>query len=304
MVNAGLSEVIGSWKIIEILSPRSSRIAEGDSRRRSTPSNRMLPPPIRPGGVRDQAHDRQRGDALPQPDSPTMPSVRPASSEKPTPSTAANSPPASTANSVRKSRTSSSAAHRCRARCLETFDFGFDRGAIGDASGARRARQAGEERLIALEAHLVQAFQFGDRVRVIVDAEVEKRIDLGRVDQQRRGLLAALVAACRLARRHRGQQSLGERSARVRLVGPRGLRRAPAGPASILPATENPSCARSPHQSMHSAPVWAAQRPRRSIRWSWRCSRPSSPATRRAYDIGRGNAPLEQVESATDRNRD
>ena len=104
--------------------------------------------------------------------------------------------------------------HRCR-RCLKrSTSASIAARSVMPAGRAALGRQA--EWLIALEAHLVQAFQFGDRVRVIVDAEVEKRIDLGRVDQQRRRLLAALVAAAALARRHRGQQSLGERSARVR----------------------------------------------------------------------------------------
>ena len=48
---------------------------------------------------------------------------------------------------------------------------------------------------------------------MIVDAQVEARIVLVAVDAQRRGLLAALVAAGALAGRHRGDQALGERLA-------------------------------------------------------------------------------------------
>ena len=46
---------------------------------------------------------------------------------------------------------------------------------------------------------------------MIVDAQVEERIVLGGVDQQRGGLLAALVAAGGVARVERREQALGER---------------------------------------------------------------------------------------------
>ena len=60
----GLSEVIGSWKIIEMRLPRMSRIccfvaASGDRGRRAGPRRRRCG---RAG--RHQPHDRQRGDAL------------------------------------------------------------------------------------------------------------------------------------------------------------------------------------------------------------------------------------------------
>ena len=158
---------------------------------------------------------------LPQPDSPTMPSVRPASSVKLTPSTAANSP-SSVAKCVRRSRTSSSAVIACRVR-LEARDLLLDHRAVGDARGPRLARHAGEERLEALEALLVEAAQLGDRLGVVVDAQVEERIVLGRVDEERRRLLAALVAARGLARVERREQPLGERQRGVRLVRRGGL---------------------------------------------------------------------------------
>ena len=75
------------------------------------------------------------------------------------------------------------------------------------------AGQAGDERLEALEALLVQAAQLGQRLFVVVDAEVEARVVLVAVDAQRRRLLAALVAAGALAGLHRRDQSLGERQA-------------------------------------------------------------------------------------------
>ena len=46
----GLSEVIGSWKIIEILLPRIERNTRGRADSRSMPSNNAVPPWIRAGG--------------------------------------------------------------------------------------------------------------------------------------------------------------------------------------------------------------------------------------------------------------
>ena len=56
------------------------------------------------------------------------------------------------------------------------------------------------------------------------------------VDAQRRGLLAALVAAGRLARGHRRDQPLGERQAWAPAKGA-ALASITSGPASMLPAT-------------------------------------------------------------------
>src|SRR5438105_4479087 len=86
----GLSEVIGSWKIIAISRPRISRISYSLIRVRSWPLNITLPPTMRPGrcnlmmliAVTD----------LPHPDSPTMPSVSPGWSSNETPSTALTTP--------------------------------------------------------------------------------------------------------------------------------------------------------------------------------------------------------------------
>ena len=69
------------------------------------------------------------------------------------------------------------------------------------------ARQAGDERLQALEALLVQAAQLAERLGVVVDAQVEARVVLVAVDAQRRRLLAALVAAGALAGLHRRDQA-------------------------------------------------------------------------------------------------
>ena len=92
----GFSEVIGSWKIIAISFPRMSRSCLGLIPIRFSPFQIASPLEIvvrrlfRPMIVRQVT-------LLPQPDSPTMPSVLPFSTEKLTPSTALTMP-----SSVRK----------------------------------------------------------------------------------------------------------------------------------------------------------------------------------------------------------
>ena len=99
------------------------------------------------------------------------------------------------------------------ARRGEGLDVRFDAVALQHADRVGAAGEAGDERLEALQALRVQAPQLGDRLGVIVDAQVEARIVLGGVDAQRRRLLAALVAAGRLAGGQRREEPLGERPA-------------------------------------------------------------------------------------------
>jgi hypothetical protein len=108
IVSTGLSDVIGSWKIIEISLPRIVRISASESDRRSRSPKRIEPPTMRPGG---QAISRRIDIAvtlLPQPDSPTTASVSPASTWIDTPSTA-RVMPSRVKNQVRRSWISSSA---------------------------------------------------------------------------------------------------------------------------------------------------------------------------------------------------
>ena len=58
--STGLSEVIGSWKIIAMSRPRSSRISSSDRSSRSRPSNRMRPARYPAGLLGEQAHDGER----------------------------------------------------------------------------------------------------------------------------------------------------------------------------------------------------------------------------------------------------
>ena len=92
-----------------------------------------------------------------------------------------------------------------------------------------------------------QAAQLGQRVGVVVDADVEVGEILGGGQQHGGRLLAAPVAAGGLARLHRRHQALGQLQVGARLRTCRRWRRPPRRPASMLPATETCSPVRSPH---------------------------------------------------------
>ncbi len=91
-VSTGLSEVIGSWKIIEIALPRSARISSSSMWSRSRPSSRTAPPTIRPGGVGTRRIIDSAVMLLPQPDSPTIARISPRLSANEMPSTALTRP--------------------------------------------------------------------------------------------------------------------------------------------------------------------------------------------------------------------
>ena len=88
----GLSEVIGSWKIIEMRLPRICRISASSRESRSVPSSLISPPTMRPGGLGTSRMIDSALTLLPQPDSPTIASVSPRRTWKETSSTARNRP--------------------------------------------------------------------------------------------------------------------------------------------------------------------------------------------------------------------
>src|SRR5688572_17104254 len=190
--NAGLSEVIGSWKIIETRSPRRSRSRCAEAFSRSSPSSSTSPPAMRPGGCGTRPMMESAVTLLPQPDSPTMPSVRPRCRLKSTPSTARTSP-RSVAKCVRSPRTSSSGV-RSMGGDLPLELFPVEQ--TPRPRPARAAAQVGDEALVRFG---VQARQLGEWLGMVVDPQAELGVGLGRVDEQRGRLLAALVAARRLA---------------------------------------------------------------------------------------------------------
>ena len=76
IVSVGFSDVIGSWKIIAICRPRTSSSSRSDRCTRSRPSNEIEPLTMRAVCASRPMIESAVTD-LPQPDSPTMPSVRP-----------------------------------------------------------------------------------------------------------------------------------------------------------------------------------------------------------------------------------
>ena len=91
-VRTGLSEVIGSWKIMPISRPRTRRISSSDSVKRSRPLKTTCPDTIRPAGWATSLMIDSAVTLLPQPDSPTSATVSPSSTSHETPSTARTIP--------------------------------------------------------------------------------------------------------------------------------------------------------------------------------------------------------------------
>ena len=82
MVSTGLRELMGSWKIMEILLPRIFCISFSESRTRFFSSKRTEPDTIRPGGWGTSLKMDRAVTLFPQPDSPTSPRVIPREIEK------------------------------------------------------------------------------------------------------------------------------------------------------------------------------------------------------------------------------
>src|SRR5262249_22292105 len=86
MRSTGLSVIIGSWKIIASLAPRSARSRSSGVPTSSSPRKRIDPPMTRPGGSTSPKIEKPVT-VLPEPDSPTSPSTSPRSTVKVTPAT-------------------------------------------------------------------------------------------------------------------------------------------------------------------------------------------------------------------------
>ena len=110
-VCVGLSEDSGSWKIIPTSSPRILRSSSGRNWVTSLPASLIVPPAMRPPLGSNCMID-SAVIVLPQPDSPTMPSVSPSATSSDTPSTACTTPSRNWI-SVRRSVISRSATSCC-----------------------------------------------------------------------------------------------------------------------------------------------------------------------------------------------
>ena len=91
-LNTGLRLVMGSWKIIAMSLPRTSRISSSLSASRSRPLSTTDPSTILPGGSGTRRMTDRAATVLPEPDSPTMPIVSLRSRRKLTPLTAFTTP--------------------------------------------------------------------------------------------------------------------------------------------------------------------------------------------------------------------
>ena len=117
-VSTGLSEVIGSWKIIEIaLAADRGASRASSSASRSVPSRRTEPPTMRPGGSATRRMSDSAVTLLPQPDSPTIASVSPRPSANETPSTALTVPRARVEVASAESVAPRAAARWHQSRC-------------------------------------------------------------------------------------------------------------------------------------------------------------------------------------------
>ena len=103
MRSTGFSVISGSWKIIAMRSPRSWRICSSLYLRRSWPLKRTSPSTTSRGSIRPSSEKPVTD--LPEPDSPTRPTISPRRTVRSTPSTAGQAP-ASVWNAVRRPRTS------------------------------------------------------------------------------------------------------------------------------------------------------------------------------------------------------
>ena len=90
--DSGLSAVIGSWKIMPMRLPRSSRRRAAEASWISSPSSTMRPLPS-DSGRRSRPMTASAVMLLPQPDSPTSPKASPRPISKETFSTALNDAP-------------------------------------------------------------------------------------------------------------------------------------------------------------------------------------------------------------------
>ena len=91
MRSTGFRVIIGSWKIIAMLAPRSLRISCSGFPTSSIPLNRIEPETTRPGGSTSPRMEKPVTD-LPDPDSPARPRISPGRTVNEMPSTALTIP--------------------------------------------------------------------------------------------------------------------------------------------------------------------------------------------------------------------
>jgi hypothetical protein len=90
-------------------------------------------------------------------------------------------------------------------------DFALDKGAINHSDLVAAVRQESQEMHEVLAAYLFKAFEFGKRINVVVNAQVEIRPFLVTANHKRRRLLSTLIAASGLAGAQRGDEPARKR---------------------------------------------------------------------------------------------
>ena len=144
---SGESAVIGSWKTIPTAAPRILRSSRSGSVARSRPLKRMRPETSRPGGEGTSRRTDIAVTDLPQPDSPTSPSVSPGASESETPSTARNSPNEVSKETRRSSiRSAASPSPRSRTCVLGKGAASLALAATAGATVGSREESSAEDR--------------------------------------------------------------------------------------------------------------------------------------------------------------
>ena len=156
---------------------------------------------------------------LPQPDSPTMPSVaagveREARRRRPRAKRAVVGAKADAQVARLRAAASSRQVSRCAGKPRRSPASITARSVMpaGSSRLGRNARKCTQRSRLTASSRA----QFGERIGVVVDAQVERRILLGGVDQQRGRLLAALVAARGLAGLHAPRSAARRTAARRR----------------------------------------------------------------------------------------
>src|SRR5262245_25848575 len=179
IVKTGLSDVIGSWNTMAMRAPRTRRMASSSLSSRSSPSRRTRPAVMRPGAGTSRMIDSDVT-LLPQPDSPTRPSISPRSIEKLMPSTARTAP-ALVSNCVRRPSTASNATALDLEPRIERVAQPVTEQVDGEHG--QHDREAGKRRQPPRRRHVVAAVgqHPSPRRRGRLDAEPEKR-ERGLVD--------------------------------------------------------------------------------------------------------------------------
>src|SRR5215472_1632724 len=106
---------------------------------------------------------------------------------------------------------------------LKALDFDLNDRAVEDSRWSRAARHARQKWLEPLETLLVEPSQLDQRLVMVIDPKVERRIILGRAQQECRRLFTALVAARSLAGGEGGDEPLGKGPPLLSHIGCRGL---------------------------------------------------------------------------------